>query len=313
MNSSKSLIFIGIDVAKDTLEIAIFGEADSWQIDNTTKQITKLADQLKELEPELIVLEASGGYEMLALSILGQVGLPVALINPTRSRNFAKSTGKLAKTDRIDAQMLAHFAQAIRPKPRRVTSEQDEHLAALLTRRKQLISILTAEKNRLHSARPQVRSRITRHLAWLQTALDDLQNELDDLLTHNQEWQQNKCLLESTPGVGPVTSFTLLAHLPELGLLDRKEIAALVGVAPISHDSGKWQGKRFIQGGRPAVRTALYMAALSASRYNPAIRKFYQSLVARGKPKKVALTACMRKLLVMLNAMIRDQMCWNFA
>lgn len=313
MNSSKSQIFIGIDVAKDTLEIAIFGEADSMQISNTTEQVAHLADRLKDIQPELIVLEASGGYEMLAVSILGQAGLPVALINPTRSRNFAKSTGKLAKTDRIDAQLLAHFAQAIHPEARRVTTEQDEHLAALLTRRKQVINILIAEKNRLHSARPQVRDRIAQHLDWLQAELDDLQEELDNLLANNHKWQQKKELLESAPGVGAVTSFTLLAHLPELGLLDRKQIAALVGVAPFSHDSGKRQGKRFVQGGRPAVRSALYMAALSASRCNPMIRKFYQSLVARGKPKKVALTACMRKLLVILNAMIRDQKSWLFA
>ena len=172
--------------------------------------------------------------------------------------------------------------------------------------------MVTAEKNRLHSARPQVRERISQHLNWLQAELDDLQDELEDLLTNNKAWQQNKAILESASGVGCVTSFTLLAHLPELGSLDRKAISALVGVAPMSHDSGKWQGKRFVQGGRPAVRSALYMAALSASRYNPVIRKFYQDLVARGKPKKVALTACMRKLLVMLNAMIRDQTFWKF-
>jgi transposase len=313
MNTTQPQSFIGIDVAKDTLEIAIFGEAESRQIQNSAKAVTKLADQLVELEPELIVMEASGGYEMLALSVLGQAGLPVALINPTRSRNFAKSTGKFAKTDRIDAQMLAHYAQAIRPEPRRVTTEQDEHLTALLTRRKQLVSIVTAEKNRLHSARPQVHDRISRHLAWLQAELDDLQNELEDLLVNNPEWQQNKKILESAPGVGVVTSFTLLAHLPELGLLDRKEIAALVGVAPMSHDSGKYQGKRFVQGGRPAVRSALYMAALSASRCNPIMKKFYQGLVEQGKPKKVALTACMRKLLVMLNAMVRDQKAWKYA
>jgi transposase len=313
MNTTQSQIFIGIDVAKDTLEIAIFGEAESRQIQNSAKAVTKLADQLVELEPELIVMEASGGYEMLALSVLGQAGLSVALINPTRSRNFAKSTGRFAKTDRIDAQMLAHYAQAIRPEPRRVTTEQDEHLTALLTRRKQLVSMVTGEKNRLHSARPQVRDRITKHIAWLQAELDDLQIELEDLLASNQEWQQNKVILESAPGVGTVTSFTLLAHLPELGLLDRKEIAALVGVAPMSHDSGKFQGKRFVQGGRPAVRSALYMAALSSSRCNPIMKKFYQGLVERGKPKKVALTACMRKLLIMLNAMVRDQKAWKYA
>jgi transposase len=313
MNTTQAQIFVGIDIAKDSLEIALFGEDGSEQIQNSKRAVTKLADHLVELEPELIVLEASGGYERCVLSILGQAGLPVALINPTRSRNFAKSTGTFAKTDRIDAQMLAHYAQAIRPKPRKVTTEQDEHLAALLTRRKQLVSMVTAEKNRLHSARPQVLDRISQHLIWLKTELDDLQDELDELLSNHQDWQRDKDILESAPGVGTVTSFTLLAHLPELGVLDRKEIAALVGVAPMSHDSGKYQGKRFVQGGRPAVRSALYMAALSATRYNPIIRSFYNSLLARDKAKKVALTACMRKLLVMLNAMIRDQIPWKYA
>lgn len=310
MNTSIPSSFIGIDVSKDSLEIAVHEKPGSWQILNTTAQIEKVVDQLKQLKPELLVLEASGGYEMLSVSILGQAGLPIALINPSRSRNFARSAGLLAKTDRIDAQILARFAQAIRPKPRSVTTEQDEHLSALVTRRRQLIYMQIAEKNRLNSARPQAQQRIRIHIEWLQAEMNDLQQEIEILLNNHQDWQQKKELLESAPGVGAVTSFTLLAHLPELGLLNEKQIAALVGVAPMSHDSGKWQGKRFVQGGRPSVRSALYMAALSASRCNPRIRKFYESLVARGKPKKVALTACMRKLLVILNAMVRDQKAW---
>lgn len=310
MNTSLAPAFVGIDVSKDSLEIAIHEQPGSWQIANKTSEVKKLADQFARVQPELIVLEASGGYEMLSVSILGQAGLPVALINPSRSRNFARSAGFLAKTDRIDAQILARFAQAIRPKPRQVTTEQDEHLSALITRRRQLINMLTAEKNRLHSARPQAQQRIRIHIKWLQIELDDLQQEIETLLKDHQEWQQKKDLLESVPGVGTVTAFTLLAHLPELGLLNEKQIAALVGVAPMSHDSGKWQGKRFVQGGRPSVRSALYMAALSASRHNPRIREFYESLITRGKPKKVALVACMRKLLVILNAMVRDQKAW---
>jgi len=313
MKASYAQNFVGIDVSKNSLEIAFYGEAKSWQIANTTNEMFKLADELTARQPALIVLEASGGYETQAVSILGQAGLPVALINPVRSRNFARSIGQLAKTDRIDAHVLAHFAQAIRPQVRKATSEQDEHLAALLTRRKQVINMLIAEKNRLHSARAQVQMRIREHLAWLKAELDDLEQELELLLANNQVWQEKKAVLESTPGVGSVTAFTLLAHLPELGSLSGKEIAALVGVAPFSQDSGKWQGKRFIKGGRPAVRTALYMAALSASRFNPVIRSFYQSLVERGKPKKVALTACMRKLLVIINAMTRDQRAWKFS
>jgi transposase len=313
MFSSVSPIFIGMDVSKDTLEIAIFGEVGSWQIDNTAKQLTQLAEQFKDLQPELIVLEASGGYESLALNILGQAGLPVALINPFQSRNFARSTGKLAKTDRIDAQMLAHFAHAIRPAVHQDTSEQEKHLAGLLRRRNQLIGMLIAEKNRLETVRLHLRERIVRHIEWLQAELEDIHEEVEGLLSNNQAWHQKRELLESVPGVGAVTSFTLLADLPELGLVNRKQIAALVGVAPMSHDSGKWHGKRFIKGGRPIVRSALYMATLSASRYNPVIRSFYQSLIARGKPPKVALTACMRKLLVILNAMLRDQKSWKFA
>ena len=192
MNAIPSQHFIGIDISKDSLEIAIFGQAGSWQVTNTAKQVTKLADQLDEMQPELIVLEASGGYEMLAISILGQAGLPVALINPSRSRSFARSAGQLAKTDRIDAQVLAHFAQAIRPKVRQPTSEQDEHLTALLTRRKQVIRILIAEKNRLHSARPQVQDRIRKHLDWLDAELGNLEQELEALLEENQDWQEKK-------------------------------------------------------------------------------------------------------------------------
>ncbi len=310
MNTSPPPTFVGIDVSKDSLEIAIHGKPDSWQIANRNSEVKKLAIQLNQLKPELIVLEASGGYEMLPVSILGQAGLPVALINPRRSRNFARSAGFLAKTDRIDAQILARFAQAIQPQPSPVTTEQDEHLSALVTRRKQLISMQTAEKNRLHSARPQTQQRIKRHLEWLEAELDCLQQEIEMLLKDHHNWQRKKDLLESAPGVGAVTAFTLLAHLPELGLLDEKQIAALVGVAPMSHDSGKWHGKRFVQGGRPSVRSALYMAALSACQHNPRIRKFYESLIVRGKPKKVALVACMRKLLVILNAMVRDQKAW---
>jgi transposase len=313
MKSRIEQLYVGIDVSKEILEIAIFGEAGSWHIKNTAKHLTKLVDQFKELEPERIVLEASGGYERLAISILGQAGLPVALVNPQRARRFGQSTGKLAKTDRIDAQMLAHFGQALRPAVHPGSSEQEEYLAALIKRRTQLMTTQTAEKNRLQTARLQVRERIVRHLEWLEAELDDIQEEIESLLNTNQEWCQKRELMESVPGIGAVTSFTLLAYLPELGTVDRKKIAALVGVAPFSHDSGKWHGKRFVHGGRAIVRSALYMATMSAYRYNPVIRKFYNSLILRGKPFKVAITACMRKLLVMLNAMIRDQKAWKFA
>ncbi len=313
MNTSLAPAFVGIDVSKDSLEIAIHGQPGSWQIANRNSEVKKLADQLARVQPELIVLEASGGYEMLSVSVLSQTGLPVTLINPRRSRNFARSAGFLAKTDRIDAQILARFAQAIQPEPRPLSTEQDEHLSALVTRRRQLINIQCAETNRLKSARLQVQQSIRRHLEYLETELDELHQEIDLLLEDHHDWQQKKDLLESVPGIGSVTAFTLLAHLPELGLLNEKQIAALVGVAPMNHDSGKWKGKRFVQGGRSSVRSSLYMAALSASRFNPRICKFYESLIDRGKPKKVALVACMRKLLVILNAMVRDQKTWNQA
>jgi len=242
---------------------------------------------------------------------LQTAGLPVVRINPLRARQFARALGQLAKTDRIDAQVLAQFAQAVKPALREAPEEAQEHLAALVTRRKQLIDMQTAEKNRLDTCPSLLQGSIQQHLGWLAEQLEQLQSQIEEHLAGQPEHKAKQSLLLSVPGVGPVTAFTLLAHLPDLGQLNRQRIAALVGVAPLNRDSGHWRGKRTIHGGRSLVRSALYMAAFSASRYNPAIRSFYCRLIEQDKPHKLALVACMRKLIVILNAMLRDQKAWS--
>jgi transposase len=267
--------------------------------------------KLKQLSPSLIVVEATGGLEADVVAELAARGLPVVVINPTRIRAFARSTGTLAKTDKIDAKMIAHFAQAIRPDVRELPGEETSHLAALVNRRRQVIAILVAEKNRLNTAPRQVQKRIKKHIEWLEEELAALEKEIQELIRENPLWRKQEELLRSVPGVGPVTSAVLLAELPELGTLNRQKIAALVGLAPFNKDSGPRKGKRRIYGGRSAVRSTLYMAALVAVRFNPVIRAFYERLIANGKEKKVALTACARKLLVILNAILRQGEPWR--
>lgn len=313
MKSSLSQIYVGIDVSKAKLDVAIWRTKETWCFENQDDGILQLVHWLEELEPTLIVVEASGGYESRLLSLLAQMQLPAALINPARARHFAKSIGQMAKTDKLDASMLAQYAQAVKPALRRPPSQEEELFSGIITRRKQLQNMRVAEKNRLHTCHDAILPQINAHIVWLEDQIDQLAQQIDELVASDPIWQEKQSLLLSVPGVGPVTTFTLLAHLPELGMINPKQIAALVGVAPINRDSGRWRGKRFIFGGRASVRSALYMAALSATRFNPVIRAFYQSLVARGKPKKVALTACMRKLLVIMNAMLRDQSSWHFA
>ncbi len=303
--------FIGIDVSKARLDVAIHGQPAGWEAENTDAGIRGLVQRLQELQPTLIVLEATGGFELRLVVELATAQLPVVVTNPRRVRNFARATGKLAKTDKLDAQMLAHFGAALQPLPRRLPSEQEEQLTALLTRRRQIIEMVTVEKNRLHTVRPSMRADIEEHLTWLEAKLEKLDADLDQFVQGTPLWQEKDAILQSVPGVGRVTTQTLLAMLPELGTLNRQEIAALVGVAPVNKDSGKKQGKRRIFGGRAAVRSVLYMAALAATRSNPVIEKFYQHLLAQGKEKKVALTACMRKLLVILNAMLRSMKSWQ--
>lgn len=305
-------IFVGIDVSKTWLDIAVHGTEIAWRVGNDDKGMTNLIKRLKQIGSTLIVLEATGGYEMQLVANLVHAQLPVVITNPRKVRAFARSTGKLAKTDKLDAKLLAHFAAAIRPAVRPMPSEKEEQLTGLLVRRRQLVDMLTVEKNRLHTVRPALRDDIREHIAWLQAKLAKLDEEIDQFLKKSSLWIEKDAILRSTPGVGRVTSCTLLAMLPELGTLNRQEIAALVGVAPVNKDSGRKQGKRRVYGGRATVRSVLYMAALAAKRYNPRIKKFYDDLLRRGKEKKVALTACMRKLLVILNAMIRTNQNWHF-
>jgi transposase len=302
--------FIGIDISKAELDVAIWGKGSYWQISNDIQGRQELIRRLKGLNPRLIVVEASGGLEQPLVRELDQANLPVAVVNPTRVRNFARSAGQLAKTDKLDAEIIAQFAQAMRPKVRPLRTMQQEHLGALVTRRRQVVDAITAEKNRKATAHPALQEQIQRHIDWLEEELKELDNEIDQLIQQSDEWREKAAILSSVPGVGPVTVSTLVAKLPELGSRNRQQIAALVGVAPVNKDSGKKRGKRRVFGGRASVRRVLYMATLAATKFNPVIRAFYERLLANGKEKKVALTACMRKLLVILNSMIRHKKLW---
>ena len=304
-------IFVGIDVSKAWLDVAVHEQKDTTRFSNDEAGIIRLVKKLKKLKPKLIVLEPTGGFEMLVVAELSQASLPVAVVNGKRVRDFAKATGQIAKTDKLDARVLAHFAAAIRPEVRSLRSEEEEQLTALLTRRRQILDMLTVEKNRLVSVRAKMRPDLEAHIHWLSNHLKELDQEIEEFVKGSPLWTQKDALLQSVPGVGPVTSATMLGMLPELGCLNRQEIAALVGVAPMNKDTGNKQGKRSIFGGRADVRSVLYMAALSAKKHNPFIRKFYQRLIQHGKEKKVALTACMRKLLVILNAMVRTNQPWR--
>lgn len=304
-------VFVGIDVAKATLDVAVRPTGECWRERNTDAGIRDLRTRLAALRPQVIVLEATGGYEHAVTAALAAAQLPVVVANPRQVRDFAKSMGQLAKTDGIDADTLALFAERIRPTPRPVPDAAAQALDALLTRRRQLVEMLTAEKNRLGQARVPVRRSIRDHIRWLERQLDRVDRELDDTIQATPVWRATDNLLQSTPGVGPVLSRTLLGELPELGTLSHKEIAALVGVAPFARDSGTLRGKRTVWGGRAPVRAVLYMGALVAAQHNPVIRMFYLRLLRAGKPKKVALTACMRKLLTILNAMVRTNTPWQ--
>lgn len=306
---------VGIDVAKATLDVQVRPSDERWTVANDEAGIRTLVEQLRAVAPQQVVLEATGGYEVAAVSALAAAALPVVVVNPRQVRDFAKATGRLAKTDRLDAATLARFAEQVRPEARPLATAEQQELDALLTRRRQLIEMLTAEKNRLgqvfvRGGKP-VRKSLKAHIAYLERELRMTDADLGELVRRSPVWRERDDLLQSAPGVGPVLSRTILAALPELGQLDRKAIAALVGVAPLNRDSGMMRGKRMIFGGRAPVRTALYMGTLTATRCNPVIRAFYQRLVAAGKPKKVALTACMRKLLIILNAMVRQGTRWS--
>ncbi|MGH9656528.1 MAG: IS110 family transposase, partial [Bryobacteraceae bacterium] len=294
--------YIGIDIAKARLDVALWPEKRTWQIPHTSEALALLTKELTPLAPAAIVVEASGGYEQDVIATLAAADLPVVVVNPRQVRDFAKATGQLAKTDRLDALVLAHFAEAVRPTIRPLPDAATKELNSLLVRRNQIVRMLVAETNRLETAAPVVQAHIRAHIAWLAGQKDDLDRQLHDRVRESPVWREKEELLSSVKGVGPVTSISLLAGLPELGTLSPKEAAALVGLAPLARDSGTLRGKRTIWSGRADVRGALYMAALSAKTHNPAIRDFYLRLRANGKPPKVALTACMRKLLLICNA-----------
>jgi len=309
--SASTPVFVGIDVSKASLDMAVKPTGEVCQFSNNLEGIGQLVEKCKKLAPTVIVLEATGGYEHAGAAAMILAGLPVAVINPRQARDFAKSLGRLAKTDKIDAAILARFGEAVRPEPRPLADEQALQLQALVTRRRQLIEMLVAEKNRLGLSHIAVQPRLQKHIEWLEAELDTTDKDMRDLLEKSPIWRENDQTLQSVPGVGAVTSSTLLADLPELGQLNRKQVAALVGVAPYNCDSGKMHGKRAIWGGRATVRSTLYMATLSAVRCNAVIRAHYQGLLEAGKPTKVALVACMRKLLTILNAIIRNKTPWN--
>ena len=304
-------LFVGIDVSKDCLDVAVRPTGEAWQVSHDSRGISDLVERLGELAPQLVVLEATGGMEMALAGELAASQLAIAVVNPRHVRDFARAAGKLAKTDALDAQVLAHFAEAMRPASRPLPDAGCQELRALMARRRQLVEMITAEKNRLRTAARRIRLKVQEHIRWLEESLKDLDRDMGDFMRSSPMWRDKDQLLQSTPGVGPVLSMTLLSDLPELGALNRGEIAALVGVAPFNRDSGALRGKRTVWGGRRQVRAALYMAALVATRYNPVLRDFYQRLCTAGKPKKVALTACMRKLLTILNVMVKHNRHWN--
>jgi transposase len=303
--------FVGIDVSKRRLDVAVGEKEAFWSETNTEKGIARVVERLQKVAPVLIVIESTGGLERGVLSALTQAGLAVALINPGRVREYAKSIGQLAKTDKLDARLLARFGAAVRPPVTVLPSLDEQHLSALLARRKQLIEMLTAEENRLASTPLSLQTGIAKHISWLKAEIDTLDKQIDDFNAQDPARQAKQKLMKSVKGIGRVTAATLAADLPELGQLDKKEIAALAGVAPFNQDSGRMHGHRRIKGGRASVRQVLYMATLSATRFNPVIRSFYQALLKRGKVKKVAIVACMHKLLVILNAMVRTHQPWH--
>ena len=306
-----SQVFVGIDVAKAQLDIALRPSGERWAVTNDDAGIAALVTQLQAIAPQLIVLEATGTYQRAAVAALSVAGLPVAVVNPRQARDFAKATGQLAKTDALDARALAHFAEAVRPMPRPLPDTQADELRALLARRRQLVTMRTAEQNRLGSALPRLQPDIQAHIAWLNTRLTTLDDDLDTTRRASPVWQEREELLRSVPGIGPVCARTLLLDLPELGTLDRQRLAALVGVAPLNRDSGTLRGSRTTWGGRAHVRATLYMSTLVAVRYNPLLKAFYERLRAAGKAAKVALTACMRKLVTILNAMMKHHAPWQ--
>ena len=303
--------FVGIDVAKAELEVVVRPSGARWTVTNNPVGLAQLQERLQASAPSLIVLEATGGYEVAVVAALATAALPVVVLNARQVRDFARATGRLAKTDAIDAGVLAHFAEVVRPPVRPLPDAMTQDLQAWLTRRRQLVDMLLAEEQRRSRAPRANQRQIDQHVRWLRAQLGAVEKDLAQTLRESPVWREKDDLLRSVPGVGPVLTTTLLGDVPELGQLNRKQIAALIGVAPLNRDSGTYRGRRAVWGGRARVRATLYMATLTAARYNPLIRAFYERLVAAGKPKKVALTACMRKLLTILNALIARRTAWK--
>ena len=306
--------FVGIDVAKDRLDVHVRPSDEAFALSRDGPGLAALVERLAALAPALVVLEATGGFEVTVAGALAADGLPLVVVNPRQIRDFARATGRLAKTDRLDAEAIARFAEAVRPQPRPIPDQAARALGEMVARRRQLVEMITSERQRRRQLRdPRLVRRLEAHLAWLQQELALLETDLDDAIRGTPAWRVAENLLASVPGIGKTSARTLIAELPELGTLDRRKIAAVVGVAPVNRDSGTLRGRRMVMGGRTTVRTALYMPTLTAIRRNPALQAFYQRLLGRGRPAKVAITACMRKLLVILNAILRDHRPWQTA
>ena len=303
--------YVGIDVAKDAMEVVVHEGKEHWTFSNDENGVAKLVRKLKRISPCLIVLEATGGYEVFVAAELQSNGFSVAVVNPRHIRNFARSVSILAKTDILDAKVIARFAAQVQPVPRLIPDKETRKLGVIVMRRRQVITMLTAEKNRLHKADSAVEERIKGHITWLEQELDDINKELKQLVEDNADWKEKSDIIQSVPGVGPNLATTLLSDFPELGSLNRKQTASLAGLAPFNRDSGTLRGKRAIWGGRGVVRTATYMAAFVAIRFNPVLKAFFSRLIVAGKHRKVAIVACMRKLLCILNSMLRNRTSWN--
>lgn len=302
---------VGIDVSKKQLDVFIRPLMERKAFTNDSAGIVSLVEDIAAVKPDWVIIEATGGYEVEVVTALAARKLPVCVVNPKQVRDFAKATGRLAKTDAIDSELLAHFGEAVRPEPRPLSDEATLELAGLIQRRHQCLDMLTAERNRWRLATKSARQSIEAVIHVLKKQIEDIDDTIKKLIRSSPVWREKEDILRSAGGVGPVLASTLLAKVPELGKLKGRQISALVGVAPFNHDSGSYRGKRSIWGGRADVRNVLYMAAVSASRCNPQIKELYDRLVTKGKPKKVALVACMRKLLIILNAMVRDNATWS--
>lgn len=304
-------IYVGIDVAKDTLFVAILPGGESWEERVTEDGLKRLIAKLRPVAPKLVVMEATGGYEAPILEALWKHNIPVAVVNPRMVRSFAKALGRLAKTDKIDATVIAQFAEAIKPRPKLPNYCQEKALGDLVARRKHILQMIVAEGNRKRRAVGEVQKLIEKHIKWLQKSLEEIEKKLETYINKTVEWREKSEILQSVPGIGKIVAYSLMADLPELGNLNRKQISALVGVAPLNRDSGNMKGKRGCWGGRASIRTALYMATVVAMRFNKTIKAFYERLCQNGKHKKVAITACIRKLLCILNAMMKNHVRWG--